>query len=279
MALLAVLSRFSPALSTLRPLVTLFRWIPGFTGFFTRISECGGDVAQIIHAELSSNVLIACHFANYMDGHFTPSILQVFFKYVFEKPFFVLFLSSRGDVHTEWILILFQGPQSLSGLLQKEEARISHQSGCLVRPVFSLVLSRRVVRATARDPLLRSTKCTCSHKKPNSGFKMPAFHPDHFSSHPETSPPWTTRAASQVSPLGFFRCANVLPTTAKRHQQAMDAARTLGERIFNRKIMTHADRDKVLDRYREVLVRQGEHPTALRYAIYGTAFMLDLPAR
>ena len=55
--LLAVLSRFFLAPSTLRPLGTLFRWIPGFTGFSRGFTRCGGNVAQILHAELSSHVL------------------------------------------------------------------------------------------------------------------------------------------------------------------------------------------------------------------------------
>ena len=75
-----------------------------------------------------------------------------------------IFISFRGEVHPEWNLQLYffkqkrNCTQSLSGLPRWEEARISHQSNFLVWTVCSYVLSLRVVRATARDPHLRSTK-------------------------------------------------------------------------------------------------------------------------
>ena len=104
-----------------------FRWIPGFTGF-SRISECGGNVAQIPHAELSSNVLMepACHLANYVDSRITSFHTQVrwgdtgpnwggyssgsFLKQFFEEPFFSYCLFLQGEMSTHsGFLFLFQG--------------------------------------------------------------------------------------------------------------------------------------------------------------------------
>ena len=80
------------------------------------------------------------------------------------------------------------------------------------------------------------------------------------------------------SASGFLRRATVSAVTRKRYRAAFEQV-TAVAKCQGLRCQTHDELDIALDAFVEHLSMQGEAPVAARYAIYGTAWVKDLPAR